>query len=45
MVKKLNNRKKLNKIVQLYGTVSMVYFLRDYVGIDEQLSALENATM
>lgn len=44
MVKKLNNRKKLNKIVQLYGTVSMVYFLRDYVGIDEQLSALENAT-
>ena len=44
MGKKLNNRKKLNKIVQLYGTIPMVYFLRDYVGINEQLSALEKAT-
>ena len=44
MGKKLNNRKKLNKIIQLYGTVPMVYFLRDYAGINEQLSALENAT-
>lgn len=44
MGKKLNNRKKLNKIVQLYGTIPMIYFLRDYVGINEQLSALEMAT-
>lgn len=41
---KNNSRKKFQKYVDLYGTISMFEFLNIYVGVNSQFKSLKKAT-